>query len=287
MSETSTRTSKILNIAFYQFVSIPKEDLPQLRLTLRDECRRIGIKGTILISHEGVNAFLAGEEHLVRDGLAWIRKHIDLGDVSIKESYSDFQPFTRMLVKIKKEIITMGFPEVNPAQTPGKRISAKQLKEWLDTGKDFTLLDTRNRYEIRLGTFKKAIDLKIDTFKAFPEKVKALPSEIKEKPVVTFCTGGIRCEKAVPLMDQMGFKEVYQLDDGILKYFEECGSEHYDGECFVFDHRVSLDPELQETGVVQCYHCRSTVTPEEQMLEAYSLGKSCPRCIDGKPTWAM
>ena len=138
-------------------------------------------------------------------------------------------------------------------QKTGQHLSAHEFKRWYDENKDMIVLDTRNDYEVALGTFKNAMDLNIETFRAFPDAVQELSDEIKDKPVVTFCTGGIRCEKASQYMINQGFKEVYQLDGGILKYFEECGGEHYDGECFVFDKRVSLDSSLSETAVTQCY----------------------------------
>jgi UPF0176 protein len=172
---------------------------------------------------------------------------------------------------------------VSPAKHPAPSLSAKTLKAWLDEGREIVLLDTRNEYEIRLGTFSNAKHLGIDTFRAFPEEIKRLDPTLKEKTVVTFCTGGIRCEKAAPVLLNAGFKEVYQLAGGILKYFEEVGKEYYQGECFVFDRRVALNPRLEESGTVQCFNCLSPVSREEQESPDYVPDVSCPQCVNGKP----
>src|SRR5262249_5606336 len=145
------------------------------------------------------------------------------------------QPFRRMLVKVKQEIIAFGVAGIEPGRTTSTKLAPQTLKQWLDEGRPVTLLDTRNDYEVRLGTFENAVTLGIDHFRSFPAAVRELPAAMKQQPIVMFCTGGIRCEKAGPLMEREGFEQVFQLDGGILKYFEECGGEHYDGECFVFD----------------------------------------------------
>jgi RluA family pseudouridine synthase len=183
-----------------------------------------------------------------------------------------------MLVKIKKEIIAFGIDGVVPAQKTSPKLPAKELKRWLDEGRKVHLLDTRNDYEYDLGTFDNAIKMGLDHFREFPDGVARLPEELKNEPVVMFCTGGIRCEKAGPYMEMAGFSQVYQLDGGILKYFEEVGGDHYHGECFVFDQRVAVDPSLQETPTTQCYICQAVVTAEEQQLPQYVPGKSCPAC---------
>jgi len=155
---------------------------------------------------------------------------------------------------------------------------AAQLKQWLDEGKELTLLDTRNDYEIEIGTFKDAVAIGIDSFREFPKATDELDESVKKKPVVMFCTGGIRCEKAGPLMEQQGFEEVYQLDGGILRYFEEVGGAHYDGECFVFDQRVAVDPELKETETTQCYACQAVLTHDDQQSPLYDPPNSCAKC---------
>jgi UPF0176 protein len=183
-----------------------------------------------------------------------------------------------MLVKIKKEIIAFGVEGIDPARQPAPKLPARNLKQWLDEGRPVTLLDTRNDYEVRLGTFRGAVSPGIDHFRDFPAAVAKLPVELKAQPIVMFCTGGIRCEKAGPFMQREGFTNVHQLDGGILKYFEECGGAHYDGECFVFDRRVGVDPALQETASVLCYNCQMPLTLADQQHPAYVPDKSCPHC---------
>ncbi len=183
-----------------------------------------------------------------------------------------------MLVKIKKEIIAFGINSVDPIQRTSPKLKAAQLKQWLDEGRKVHLLDVRNDYEYDLGTFDNAIKMGLDHFREFPEAVARLPEDMKHEPVVMFCTGGIRCEKAGPFMEQAGFEQIYQLDGGILKYFEEVGGNHYHGECFVFDQRVAVDPGLRETATTQCYICQAVVTAEDQNSPQYVPGVSCPAC---------
>ncbi len=184
-----------------------------------------------------------------------------------------------MLVKIKKEIIAFGVAGIDPANHPTPKLPARTLKQWLDEGRPVTLLDTRNDYEVRMGTFRGAVAARVRHFREFPGAVPRLRTELKEQPIVMFCTGGIRCEKAGPFMERAGFKNVHQLDGGILKYFEECGGAHYDGECFVFDRRVGVDPELRETKSVLCFHCQSPLTESEQSNPRYVPDISCPHCV--------
>jgi UPF0176 protein len=155
------------------------------------------------------------------------------------------RPFRRMRVKIKREIIAFGVAGIAPGCYTSPRLSARELKQWLDEGRPVTLLDTRNNFEVQTGSFRNALPIGIDDFRDFPAAVYQLPDELKQQPVVTFCTGGIRCEKAAPYLERAGFENVYQLDGGILKYFEECGAAHFEGKCFVFDERVALDASLQ------------------------------------------
>jgi UPF0176 protein len=173
----------------------------------------------------------------------------------------------------------MGVPGINPAEFTGPALSAKELKQWLDEGRDFVLLDTRNDYEIEIGTFEQATDLNIHHFRDFEAAVEKLPEESKQKPVVMFCTGGIRCEKASPLLLQKGFQEVYQLDGGIIKYFQEVGGAHYRGDCFIFDFRTSITPDCKETGLAQCEQCQQFVTADEQALTNYKRGDQCIHCM--------
>jgi len=172
-------------------------------------------------------------------------------DLRFKRSVSAYQPFDRMLVKIKKEIITMRVPGVDPARQRAPVVAAKELKRWLDEGRDVVLLDARNAFEVDAGTFDNAVDLQLSSFGQFADAADRLDPSLKEKTIVTFCTGGIRCEKAAPVLIGKGFREVFQLDGGILQYFEECGAAHFKGRCFVFDQRVALDgnlhPEIADT----------------------------------------
>ncbi len=266
----------IVNIAAYKFVTL--DDLERRRVELRTLCRNAGLKGTILVTPEGINMFIAGSRTAVDTLLNHLRQEEIFADLEVKESFSKEQPFERMLVKIKSEIITFGIEGVDPRDYTSKKIPPKQLKEWLDAGDEVILLDTRNDYEVKIGTFDNAVPVGVDHFRDFPKAVSELPDEFHEKPVVMFCTGGIRCEKAGPFMEKAGFKNIYQLEGGILKYFEECGSAHYQGECFVFDKRVALDPELKETGTEMCYACLAPLSLEDQESPFYFPPHACPHC---------
>lgn len=269
-------TAPVLNVAAYQFANLG--DLPELRRELKELCVRINLKGTILLSEEGINLFIAGERDDIEALLGYLRRLPGLAELTVKESWTEQQPFRRMLVKIKREIIAFGIDTVRPAVHTSPKLPAATLRQWLSEGKAVTLLDTRNDYEIRLGTFRNAVDLGIRHFRHFPEAAARLPEATKQQPVVMFCTGGIRCEKAGPYMEQLGFREIYQLDGGILKYFEECGGEHYDGACFVFDQRVAVGPDLLPTGTATCFACQATLSAEEMQSPEYLVGESCPHC---------
>jgi len=271
-----------LNVSAYKFVELGS--LESLRADLRERCVAAGLKGTVLLSPEGINLFLAGVESGLRGVLAWLAADARFAGLPVKESWSAEQPFNRMLVKIKREIITMKKPQIRPMQERAPHVDAATLKRWLDAGHDdagraVTLLDTRNAFEVEVGTFTDAIDPGIRSFSEFPATLEKLAPELQGRTVVTFCTGGIRCEKAVLYMQGQGYENVYQLDGGILRYFEEVGGAHYSGNCFVFDRRVALTPELQETGHAECFNCRAVVSPMEQRLAAYVVGVSCPACL--------
>lgn len=234
---------KTLNIAAYKFV--PLHRLPERKSELLAACRRLALRGTVLLSPEGINLFLAGKEPEIRELQDALGRDECFRDLRFKESWSEFQPFGKMLVKIKPEIVPLGENNVSPVEAPAPRLSPPELKEWLDQGRDVVLLDARNAFEVNVGTFNGARHLGLANFRSFPEAVDQVAGELKDKIVVTFCTGGIRCEKAAPVLMQKGFRHVYQLDGGILKYFEECGSAHFDGRCFVFDERTALDFNLE------------------------------------------
>lgn len=269
----------VTNISCYRFA--PVSGLRELREELRGFCRERELKGTILLAPEGVNFFIAGERSKVDELVDRLRQLRGFEDLAPKYSESAEQPFSRMLVRIKKEIIAFGVEGIDPARHSSPRISPVELARWLDEGREVVLLDTRNDYEVKLGTFRGARPAGIDHFREFPGAVERLPDELRDTPVVTFCTGGIRCEKAAPLMEQMGFRDVRQLDGGILKYFEEVGGRHYDGECFVFDQRVGVDPALRETGSAVCFACQAPLTAEELEDPRWVDGESCPYCYRG------
>jgi RluA family pseudouridine synthase len=277
-------TSEIKNIAAYKFVDLDR--LPQRRKELASLCKELGLKGTILLSPEGINLFLAGLPAPIDSLLGHLRQDRLLADLDAKVSFSDRIPFRRLLVKIKREIIAFGVEAIRPAAATAPKLPARTLKAWLDANQPVTLLDVRNDYEFALGAFQQAIRIGVDNFRQFPTQVAALPEELRQRPLVMYCTGGIRCEKAGPLLQQAGFREVYQLDGGILKYFEECGGAHYRGECFVFDQRVALDSQLRETPTALCFACQAPLSVEDQASPRYVVGKSCPRCYQ-TPTQTM
>lgn len=276
LAQMPCATQRILNIAAYKFVGL--DNLVDRRRDLLDKCRSLGLRGTILLSSEGINLFLAGLIDQVREFVEFLRADPAFSDLDPKESYSKEIPFRRMLVRLKKEIISMGVPSVRPAVQTSPKLPAKELKRWLDEGRPVRLLDTRNDYEVDLGTFEGAEHLSIGHFRQFPEAIAQLPEEAKRQPLVMFCTGGIRCEKAGPLMEQAGFENVFQLEGGILKYFEECGGDHYSGACFVFDNRVAVDPQLQPTGNLLCYACQAVLTADDVTSDKYRFGAHCPNC---------
>ena len=239
--------TSVVNIAAYKFVSL--DSLPDLRahlLTVAGDC---ALKGTILLAEEGINLFLAGSAEGIDAFLLALRGDPRFADLEVKFSHSDAVPFRKLLVKIKREIIRMDHPTIRPEAGRAPGVDAKTLARWLaqgadDAGRPVVMLDTRNAFEVDEGTFHNAIDWRIERFTQFPAAVQAHRAELEGKTVVSFCTGGIRCEKAAIYMNEAGIQNVYQLDGGILKYFEETGGPGYDGKCFVFDERHSLDPGL-------------------------------------------
>ncbi len=268
---------KIVNIAGYRFVDLPDRD--ELRQPFRDICSKLNLKGTILLSHEGINFFLAGSRESIDSYIDYIEQDSRFKDITLKQSYTDYQPFNRMNVRLKKEIISIGLNHIKPAEFTGEEITPVDFKQLLDDGKEVLVLDTRNDYECRIGTFENAMELDIKSFRDFPRAVSEISDEYKDTPVVMFCTGGIRCEKASVVMMDAGFSNVKQLKGGILGYFEEVGGAHWDGDCFVFDQRVAVNPELKETEVAQCFACRNPLSIEDQKSEHYEIGISCPYCI--------
>jgi len=242
----------VLNISTYKFVPIP--DALALREVLLSRAQALHLKGTILLAEEGINMFLAGPADDVRSFVSQLQQDPRFADVAPKESWSDTQPFKKMLVKVKGEIIRMNHPTIKPADGRAPSVTPATVKRWLDQGHDdngrpVVTLDTRNDFEVDEGTFEGAIDWRITKFTEFPDAFRAHLDELKDKTVVSFCTGGIRCEKAAILMREEGLEHVYQLEGGILKYFEETDGSHYNGGCFVFDERRALGADLQATGL--------------------------------------
>jgi len=274
-------SASFINIAAYKFVTF--NDTVERRADFQAICHDLDLKGTILLTPEGINLFLAGTRNNIDNFLDWLRKDARFADIEVKESLSNEQPFNRMLVKLKKEIITMRHPLIQPELGRAPVVKAADLKRWLDQGHDdagkpVVMVDTRNAFEVDVGTFENTIDYRIHKFSEFPEVIARHKPELDGKTVVTFCTGGIRCEKAAIHMQNIGYDSVYQLEGGILKYFEEVGGAHYQGDCFVFDHRTALNPELEATPTVQCFASRAVVTAREQISPLYKMGVSCPHC---------
>jgi len=232
---------KIVNISTYKFVQL--NNLVLMQAAFKKKLNELQLKGTIVLSEEGINIMLAGPQDTINDFAVFLRSDSRFSDMRFKESLSEAKPFKRVYVKIKKCLVP-GADWVNPAEFTAPALSPEELKQWLDAGKDFYLLDTRNDYEVNMGTFHNAVDLNIEQFKELPEKIVAADLD-RDKPIVMFCTGGIRCEKATPVALKAGFKKVYQLEGGILNYFERCGDAHYHGDCFVFDERRGVDPKLK------------------------------------------
>ena len=237
----------ILNISSYKFV--PIADAPALRDQLHERAQALALKGTILLAEEGINLFLAGTGEQVRQFVRELQQDARFADLTPKESWSATQPFRKMLVKVKREIIRMNHPTIRPAAGRAPAVPAVTVKRWLDQGHDdegrpVVTLDTRNAFEVDHGTFEGAIDWRISKFTEFPQALLAHKAQLQDKTVVSFCTGGIRCEKAAIFMREAGLDHVYQLEGGILKYFEETGGAHYQGGCFVFDEREALGSDL-------------------------------------------
>ena len=276
---------RILNLSAYQFATL--DHTAEWRPLVLERCQSLDLRGTILLAPEGINLFVAGEEANVRAFMDYIR-HDPLFEgkfatLQFKESFSEDRPFNRMLVRLKREIITMKKPAIRPEEGRAPSVAPATLKAWLDRGHDdegrpVVMLDTRNAFEVDVGTFEQALDYRIAKFSEFPEAIEAHRADLEGKTVVSFCTGGIRCEKAAIHMKEAGIDHVYQLEGGILKYFEDVGGAHYRGDCFVFDQRTALNPQLEPTETVQCFACRAVVTPAEQASPRYVAGKSCPAC---------
>ena len=271
-------SNKIVNIAGYRFVDLHDHD--ELRQPFLIVCEELELKGTILLSPNGINFSLSGKQEAIDSFTEFLESDKRFIGIPIKITHNDYQPFRRMLVRLKKEIIALGMDEIRPIDFTGPKIKPIEFKEILDNEEEVIVLDTRNDYETRVGLFKNAVDLNLATFRDFPKAIKELPDEFKNKPIVMYCTGGIRCEKASAVMLKEGFENVKQLEGGILGYFKETDGSYWEGDCFVFDDRVAVDTELKETEYVMCFACREPLTTEEINSPSYKIGEHCPYCVE-------
>ena len=269
--------NSVVNIAGYKFE--PLENPVDLVRMYQRKCDELELKGTMLISKNGINFSLAGTQQATDTIIAFLEEDNRFINIPLKVTYSETQPFRRMKVRLKKEIISLGRKDINPRELTGERISPQDLKNLLDNKEDVLVLDTRNEYETRVGKFENAIDLNLDTFRDFPKAIESLPEEYKDKQIVMYCTGGIRCEKASAVMMKAGFADVKQLEGGVLDYFKETGGAYWEGDCFVFDERVALDTELNETDYIYCYRCREPLSAEEKASPDFKINEYCPYCV--------
>lgn len=276
---SSDNPSQTVVCALYKFVTL--KDYEQLRQPLLDVMLKNEVRGTLLLAEEGINGTVAGSRSGIDALLAWLTSDARFADISYKESYDEGTPFNRTKVKLKKEIVTMGVEGIDPKHVVGTYVKPN---EWNDliSDPDVLLVDTRNNYEVDIGTFKNAVNPQTETFREFPEYVDKHLDPTKHKKVAMFCTGGIRCEKSTAFLKEKGFDEVYHLEGGILKYLEEVPEENslWEGECFVFDNRVAVDHKLEKGQYDQCNACRYPITEQDKLSEHYVVGVSCPSCFD-------
>jgi UPF0176 protein len=265
--------------SFYRFLDLG--DNAGFRDALQQQCLDRGLLGTVLVAPEGFNGSLAGAGKDIHAVFAWIQGRLGLAQ-PIEARWNDAAeaPFRRMRVRLKKEIVALGRPDIHPHARTGTYVSPQEWNRLLDDP-DVLVIDTRNHYEYEVGTFPRAVDPGTDSFREFPAFARELAATSRDKPLAMFCTGGIRCEKATALMLELGFETVYHLQGGILKYLEDMPEEQnrWRGECFVFDTRVAVDRDLAEGGYVQCHACRRPLSQEDLASPDYREGVSCPRCI--------
>ena len=274
----SVNNLEFLNVAGYKFE--PLENLDSLIPEFQNKCDELGLKGSVYLSPNGINFSIAGTEENIDTYIKFMEEDSRFRDIPLKKTFSETQPFRRMKVRLKKEIISLGRDDINPRELTGDYISPRELFEMYETKEDVIVLDTRNEYETRVGLFENAVDLQLDTFRDFPSAIETLPEEYKDKQIVMYCTGGIRCEKASAVMMKAGFSDVKQLEGGVLDYFKETGGAYWNGDCFVFDERVALDKELKETEYIYCYICREPLSAEEKASPDFKINEYCPYCID-------
>lgn len=271
--------TKIVVCAMYKFVTL--ENYQDLRDPLRDEMLKNEVRGTLLLAQEGINGTVAGPREGIDAVLAWLQSDQRLSNIVTKESYDETNPFYRTKVKLKKEIVTMGVEGIDPKQVVGTYVKPKDWND-LISDPEVILVDTRNDYEVQVGTFAGAVNPVTETFREFPQYVQDHLDPQKNKKVAMFCTGGIRCEKSTAYLKEQGFEEVYHLEGGILKYLEEVEEQEsmWQGECFVFDNRVTVNHQLDKGSYDQCHACRLPLTAEQMQHEKYERGVSCDQCFD-------
>ncbi|NAX45789.1 rhodanese-related sulfurtransferase [Photobacterium halotolerans] len=271
--------SQYVVCALYKFVAL--EDFEALREPLQNLMEENQVRGTLLLAKEGINGTVAGKRESIDALLAWFKTDSRLTDIVYKESFDDHQPFNRSKVKLKKEIVTMGVEGIDPRHVVGTYVKPKDWNQLIADPEVF-VVDTRNDYEIEVGTFKHAVNPKTETFREFPEYVKENLDPAKHKKVAMFCTGGIRCEKSTAYLKEQGFDEVYHLEGGILKYLEEVPAEEslWEGECYVFDGRVTVNHQLEKGSYDMCNACRLPITEQDMQSAQFEKGVSCPKCFD-------
>jgi len=271
--------SKIVVAALYRFVRLP--GYVALRADLLDQMQQHSVRGTLLLAHEGINGTIAGPRKGIDAMLDYLRAQPGLDALTHKESICDDMPFRRTKVRLKKEIVTMGVEDIDPEHAAGTYVAPEDWND-LIADPEVTLIDTRNDYEVELGTFEGAVDPHTTSFREFPGFADQQLTPGKTKKVAMFCTGGIRCEKATAYVKQLGFDEVYHLQGGILKYLEEVpeAQSKWQGQCFVFDERVCVGHGLTPGPYALCYACRMPISDADMQSEHYRKGISCPRCID-------
>ncbi len=270
---------QIVVCAMYKFVTL--DNYQQLKAPLLKLMLDHSIRGTLLLAKEGINGTVAGSRQNIDALLAFLTDDPRLSEISYKESFSDEMPFLRSRVKLKKEIVTMGIEGIDPKHIVGTYIKPKDWNA-LISDPEVLLVDTRNDYEVQVGTFKNAINPVTDSFREFPDYVKQHFNPEKHKKIAMFCTGGIRCEKSTAYMKEQGFEEVYHLEGGILKYLEQVDEQDtlWQGECFVFDERVTVNHQLEKGNYDQCNACRMPITNQDKLSKYYQHGVSCPHCFD-------
>lgn len=269
--------------AFYKFVPLKKDDISILKQKIENKAEELKIRGLFLLGTEGINSTISGHPDACAQFRKFISQETIIGELTNKDSISSYMPFRAFKLKIKKEIVTLGDTSVVPKKTNLNHITPKEWEEILLNHPDALVIDTRNWYETEIGKFKKALDLNLNEFNEFPDKIKSLEID-KDKKILIYCTGGIRCEKAIIEMQKQGFENVYQLEGGILKYFEDIkGSNEWDGECFVFDRRVAVDKNLDASlKYTFCPHCGQPAHEEIQCIRCDKKQKICKKCLDSK-----